>query len=208
VKQKSRTSPPQAPGAQPDGASGRQDGHARHVHEARAGRSEEAEGGAACGDEPHPHAAARASEFSPDAFRRAASLFRALGDVERLKLLYALSEREVCVTELAEESRSRMPTVSQRLRVLRAEGLVVQRREGKHIFYALADQHVVALVHNALDHASEARGHARAGRADDDLDDGAEEPARPPPRRARADAVSWGADEPPARTVAGPPQRR
>ncbi|EYF06327.1 ArsR/SmtB family transcription factor [Chondromyces apiculatus] len=118
---------------------------------------EEGDSGAACDGEPHHHVPAAPSTFGKLAFQRAAALFRALGDVERLKLLESLAQREVCVTELAETSRARMPTVSQRLRVLRAEGLVVQRREGKHIFYALADQHVVELVHNALQHASELR---------------------------------------------------
>jgi DNA-binding transcriptional ArsR family regulator len=46
-------------------------------------------------------------------------------------------------------------TVSQRLRILRSEGLVVRRREGKHIFYALADRHVADLLNNALAHAEE-----------------------------------------------------
>ena len=46
-------------------------------------------------------------------------------------------------------------TVSQRLRLLRGEGLVHRRREGTHIYYALADRHVVDLIHNALAHAAE-----------------------------------------------------
>lgn len=124
---------------------------------------------AECGDE--PHAPPGPSEYSADAFRRAATLFRALGDVERLKLLDALAKREVCVTELAEASRSRMPTVSQRLRVLRADGLVVQRRDGKHIYYALADEHVVELVRNALQHASEAHGYPRRAAHVDSAED-------------------------------------
>ncbi|WP_218920217.1 ArsR/SmtB family transcription factor [Chondromyces crocatus] len=132
--------------------------------ETAASRREESDPAAPCGGE--PHGAPPPSSFGKVAFQRAAALFRALGDVERLKLLESLAQREVCVTELAEASRARMPTVSQRLRVLRAEGLVVQRRDGKHIFYALADQHVVELVRNALQHASE----LRSPPADDDDD--------------------------------------
>jgi DNA-binding transcriptional ArsR family regulator len=122
--------------------------------------------------EPEAHTPLERSSFSVKAFRRAAALFRALGDAERLKLLDALTDREVCVTELAQASKAHMPTVSQRLRVLRAEGLVVQRREGKHIFYTLADQHVVALVRNALQHASEEHGGGR-GSGDAGPEDGA-----------------------------------
>jgi ArsR family transcriptional regulator len=93
--------------------------------------------------------------FSQAAFSRAAALFRTLGDAERLKLLETLAHGEVCVTELSEASGYNISTVSQRLRVLKSDGLVVHRREGRHIFYALADRHVVELVRNALDHASE-----------------------------------------------------
>ena len=49
-------------------------------------------------------------------------------------------------------------TISQRLRVLRNEGLVSRRRQGKHIVYGLADQHVVELIANALAHAAEPLG--------------------------------------------------
>jgi len=63
----------------------------------------------------------------------------------------------MCVTELAEAEGESLSTISQRLRVLRAESLVVRRRRGKHINYALADQHVMDMVFNALAHATERR---------------------------------------------------
>jgi DNA-binding transcriptional ArsR family regulator len=66
-----------------------------------------------------------------------------------------LAQGEWCVTELVQASGEKFSTVSQRLRVLRGEGLVVRRREGKHLFYALADRHVIALLKNALAHARE-----------------------------------------------------
>ena len=92
-----------------------------------------------------------------EAFRRAASLFRALGDVSRLKLLSRLSDAEWCVTELAEAAEVGLSTVSQQLRTLRAENLVARRRIGKHIYYSLTDRHVRELVANALAHAVEER---------------------------------------------------
>jgi DNA-binding transcriptional ArsR family regulator len=94
---------------------------------------------------------------SEDAFARAASLFRVVGDVARLKLLDRLSEREWCVTELAEAAGVGLSTVSQQLRALRAERIVERRRTGKHIFYSLADRHIIELIANALEHASEER---------------------------------------------------
>lgn len=85
----------------------------------------------------------------------AARLFRALGEPSRLRLLALLAQGEACVTELAMSEGDEMSAISQRLRILRSENLVVRRRKGKHINYALADQHIVDLVFNALAHASE-----------------------------------------------------
>jgi ArsR family transcriptional regulator len=86
---------------------------------------------------------------------RAADLFRAMGDAARLRILELLAQRERCVTELVRELGEKFPTVSQRLRILRGEGLVARRRQGNHLFYALADRHVADLLHNALAHADE-----------------------------------------------------
>lgn len=91
----------------------------------------------------------------PAALERAASIFRALGEVSRLRLLALLGQGEACVSELAAAEREDLSTISQRLRVLRNEGLVQRRRKGKHINYSLKDQHIVDLLFNALAHASE-----------------------------------------------------
>ena len=84
---------------------------------------------------------------------RAAGIFRALGDGERLGLLAQLQSGAACVSELAATFGAEISTVSQRLRVLRSEGLVRRTRRGKHIDYSLADEHVALLVANALAHA-------------------------------------------------------
>jgi ArsR family transcriptional regulator len=99
------------------------------------------------------------------AFDRAAQLFRAMGDVPRLQVLEMLSHGERCVTEIVQAMGEKFSTVSQRLRVLRTEGLITRRRVGNHIFYALADRHVADLVHNALAHADELA--ARPGKEGD-----------------------------------------
>ena len=90
-----------------------------------------------------------------EVLERAASILRAAGDPGRLSLLELLAAGERCVTELAEFSGDALPTVSARLRVLRSERLVSRRREGKHQFYALADDHVAALVQGVIEHAQE-----------------------------------------------------
>jgi ArsR family transcriptional regulator, lead/cadmium/zinc/bismuth-responsive transcriptional repressor len=86
---------------------------------------------------------------------RASRLFRAIGEPARLRILSRLAQGEMCVTELAASERESLSTISQRLRVLRSENIIVRRRRGKHINYALADQHVMDLVFNALAHATE-----------------------------------------------------
>jgi DNA-binding transcriptional ArsR family regulator len=89
------------------------------------------------------------------ALERASRLFRAIGEPSRLRLLSRLAQGEMCVTELADSEKESLSTISQRLRILRAENLIIRRRRGKHINYALADQHVMDLVFNALAHATE-----------------------------------------------------
>jgi DNA-binding transcriptional ArsR family regulator len=90
-------------------------------------------------------------------FEAAAEIFRALGDPERLRLLLRLAESEACVSELAEDEGEKITTVSARLKTLSVVRLVRRRREAKHVFYALADEHVLPLVRNAIDHAAEGR---------------------------------------------------
>jgi ArsR family transcriptional regulator len=89
------------------------------------------------------------------AIERTARIFRALGEPARIRLLARLSQGEACVTELAEIEGESITVISQRLRVLRADNIVGRRRDGKHILYYLADQHVLDLVFNGLAHASE-----------------------------------------------------
>lgn len=118
-----------------------------------------------CGPEEH----ARRSSVPPvsdEQLERAAALFRAAGDPARLRLLHRLSEGEWCVTELAEAAGVGLSTVSQQLRLLRSERIVGRRRAGKHIFYSLADAHVLDLIRSAIDHAGEPHGHDRSAAED------------------------------------------
>ncbi len=97
----------------------------------------------------------RGAEASDAALERAARIFRAAGDASRLRLLDQLLDGERCVTDLAEAMGVGLSTVSQQLRVLRAENLVATRREGKHIYYFLADGHVAEVITNVIAHAKE-----------------------------------------------------
>ena len=104
---------------------------------------------------PDEHAPLPKPSYDDHARERAVRLFKALGDEARLRTLEMLVGREACVSELAEASGEQISTVSHRLRLLRSEGLVSRRREGRHIYYSLADKHVFELIQNALEHASE-----------------------------------------------------
>jgi DNA-binding transcriptional ArsR family regulator len=88
----------------------------------------------------------------------AAQILRAMGDAARLRILDLLKNGELCVTEVALAVGEKFTTVSQRLKLLRNDGLIVRRRDGNHIYYALADRHVVDLILNALAHATELNG--------------------------------------------------
>ncbi len=99
------------------------------------------------------------------ACERAAAIFAALGDPQRLRILIMLEDSERCVSELCHSLQENMSSISQRLRLLKAERIVRSRRDGKHVYYALADNHIARLVTNGLLHALERPG----GR--DELDD-------------------------------------
>lgn len=105
----------------------------------------------------HHHHPARSWPKLPDGaeFEDASAMFRALGDPFRLRLLARLAGGEICVSELAELEGDKLTTVSARLQTLHAVRLVKRRREAKHIFYALSDDHVLQLVRSAIEHAAE-----------------------------------------------------
>ncbi|MED3575909.1 ArsR/SmtB family transcription factor [Cytobacillus praedii] len=84
------------------------------------------------------------------------SLFKALSDSTRIKIAYALTiEKELCVCDVANIIGSSTATASHHLRLLRDLGLAKHRKEGKLVFYSLADDHVNQLVSIALIHSKE-----------------------------------------------------
>ena len=76
----------------------------------------------------------------------AVALLRSLGHEDRLLLLCQLSQEELCVSEMEERLDIRQPSLSQQLGVLRREGLVSTRREGKRIYYRVAHPQVLAVL--------------------------------------------------------------
>jgi len=77
---------------------------------------------------------------------RASALLKAMANPDRLLLLCQLTQGEQCVSELEERVAVRQPTLSQQLGVLRNEGLVRTRREGKNVYYRIASREALALL--------------------------------------------------------------
>ena len=84
-----------------------------------------------------------------------AELFKIFGDSTRIKLLYALYESELCVCDLADVLGLTQSAVSHQLRLLKSSKLVKFRREGKTVFYSLADDHVVRILSQGMEHLEE-----------------------------------------------------
>ena len=84
-----------------------------------------------------------------------AELFKIFGDSNRIRILYALSDVELCVSDLASILSLSVSAVSHQLRILKASKLVRCRREGKIIFYMLDDEHVRDIINLGLEHVIE-----------------------------------------------------
>ena len=88
-----------------------------------------------------------------------ADLFKVFADSTRIRILFVLFESEVCVCDLAKVLNMTQSAVSHQLRILKQSKLVKSRREGKSIFYSLADDHVIKLLDVVYDHVQEKRRH-------------------------------------------------
>ena len=84
-----------------------------------------------------------------------AELFKMFGGSTRVKILYALLESELCVCDIARLLNVSQSAVSHQLRVLKGGKLVKFRREGKTLFYSLADDHVVGILSQGMEHILE-----------------------------------------------------
>ncbi|MBQ7934308.1 MAG: helix-turn-helix transcriptional regulator [Lachnospiraceae bacterium] len=84
-----------------------------------------------------------------------AEFFKVFGDATRLKILYALLCSEMCVYDIAALLGMSQSAISHQLRVLKQMDLVKNRREGKTIFYSLADGHIVNILSQGQDHIEE-----------------------------------------------------
>ena len=84
-----------------------------------------------------------------------AELFKVFGDSTRIRILFVLFEAEVCVCDLAKVLNMTQSDKSHQLRILKANKLVNSRREGKSVFYSLADGHVRTIIAQGREHIEE-----------------------------------------------------
>ncbi|MEE0970424.1 MAG: metalloregulator ArsR/SmtB family transcription factor [Clostridia bacterium] len=84
-----------------------------------------------------------------------ADLFKIFGDTTRMRILYSLFESELCVCAIAELLGMTQSAISHQLKVLRESHLVGYRREGKTIYYFLADDHVRKIIQQGYEHLTE-----------------------------------------------------
>ncbi len=84
-----------------------------------------------------------------------AELFKVFGDSTRIRILYALFEHEINVNDIAEQLSMTASAVSHQLRLLKQSKLIKSRREGKQIYYSLADDHVKTIMAMGMEHIEE-----------------------------------------------------
>ena len=84
-----------------------------------------------------------------------AELFKVFGDSTRIRILYVLFEAEVCVCDLASALNMNQSAISHQLKILKQNKLVKARREGKSVFYSLADDHVRMIIAKGQEHIEE-----------------------------------------------------
>ena len=90
-----------------------------------------------------------------DVVRALVDFYKVFGDVTRIKILYALLQAESCVCAIAEGIGMTQSAVSHQLRTLKQMKLVKNRREGKTIYYSLADSHIQTILSHGMEHIKE-----------------------------------------------------
>ena len=105
----------------------------------------------------HPELIAKVRENMPpeEILYDLAELYKVFGDSTRIKILFVLFESEVCVCDLAQCLNMTVSAISHQLRVLKQSRLVKSRREGKTVFYSLADDHVRTVLGQGMEHIEE-----------------------------------------------------
>ena len=83
------------------------------------------------------------------------NFFSVLGDFTRIKILNVISKEELCVYDITSLMNITQSAVSHQLKILKEAKLVKARRQGKEIFYSLADDHVITIINQGIEHLGE-----------------------------------------------------
>ncbi|MCI1269701.1 MAG: metalloregulator ArsR/SmtB family transcription factor [Ruminococcus sp.] len=111
-----------------------------------------------CGKcEVHQEIIDKVSKVMPDEsyLYDAAELLKIFGDSTRIRIIFVLCQSEMCVCDIAKLLEMTQSAISHQLRVLKQARLVNSRRDGKTIYYSLADQHVKTIFYHAMEHVME-----------------------------------------------------
>lgn len=92
---------------------------------------------------------------SDSSIEKLTEVFKVFGDGTRIRILWALFDKEICVFDIAEVLKMSQSAISHQLRILRQAKLVKARRDGKNTFYSLDDEHVKRIIEQVLVHISE-----------------------------------------------------
>ena len=84
-----------------------------------------------------------------------AELYKVFGDSTRIRILFLLLESEMCVCDIAQLLAMNQSAISHQLRILKQSRLVKNRRDGKSVFYSLADDHVQTILSQGMEHVEE-----------------------------------------------------
>ena len=121
--------------------------------------SERYDPGVECCEEPAVHqnlvSLVRAGLPEESRMQDLAELFKVFGDTTRIRILFVLFEAEVCVCDMAETLGMTQSAISHQLRLLKSSGLIRARRQGKSVFYSLADAHVRTIIAQGWEHIAE-----------------------------------------------------
>lgn len=103
----------------------------------------------------HEQRVALAKEGMPtgEYLRVMCDMLKILGEPSRMKIVFALTQGEMCVLHIVEAVGSNQSAVSQQLRILKNGKLIRSRREGKNMLYSIADEHVYEIIRMSMEHA-------------------------------------------------------
>ena len=108
---------------------------------------------------PHDHHSGIENEFdnmtAPEAFEVTADLFKLMSDLTRVRLFWLLCHCEECVLNLSVMMNMSSPALSHHLKLLKACGLIVSRRDGKEVYYKAADSAQASALHHVIEHVAE-----------------------------------------------------